>query len=69
MVAELLSVTYERSWRTGELPEDSSLQKWQDEGARKPLVSQSHLHPWEAEGTYYSGHHFQASERKEGYEE
>jgi len=76
VIAELLSIIFERSWRTGEVPEDwrkasvaSSLQKGQEWGHRELQASQPHLHPWKGDGAAHSGGHHQASGGKEGYQE
>ncbi|GAB0206587.1 hypothetical protein GRJ2_003124300 [Grus japonensis] len=64
VIARPLSIIFERSWRTGEVPEGleesqrhSSLQKGQEGGPRKLQASQSHLHPWKGDGTAHSGGH------------
>ncbi|GAB0183985.1 mitochondrial enolase superfamily member 1 [Grus japonensis] len=62
VIARLLSIIFERSWRTGEVPEGleesqchSSLQKGQEGGPRNLQASQPHLHPWKDDGATYSG--------------
>jgi len=63
VIAEPLSIIFERSWRTGEVPEDwkkanvtpvFSKGKKEDPENYRP-VSQPHLHPWK--GTGHSGWH------------
>ena len=69
VTTKLLSIVYERSWRTREMSED-----WRIVNATQPLKSrkedlwnyrttQSHLWPWEGEGTSYSGCYLQTSEK------
>ena len=58
VLAEPLSIIFERSWRTGEMPED-----W-----RQANVTQPHLHPWKGDGAVHPGHHLQACRGKEDYQ-
>ena len=53
VLAEPLSITFERSWRTGEVPED--LRKARD------------LRPWKGDGAVHPGGHLQAC-RGQGYQ-
>ncbi|PKU40159.1 rna-directed dna polymerase from mobile element jockey-like [Limosa lapponica baueri] len=49
VIVKPLSITFERSWRTGEVPEDwrhSSLQKEQEGGLGKLQASQPHHNTW-----------------------
>ena len=66
VIAEQLSIIFERSWRTGEVPED-----WRKasvtpvfkkgkkpRGPRELQAGQPHLHPRKGDGaTYPGGHH------------
>jgi len=68
VIAEPLSIIFERSWRTGEVPEDwrkanvhSNLQKGQERGPRELQAGQPHLHPGKDDGAPYPGGHHQAS--------
>ena len=76
VIAEPLSIIFERSWRTGEVARElekgqchSNLQKGQEGGPRELQAGQPHLHPGEGEGAAYPGGHHQESEGKEGYQE
>ena len=65
VIAEPLSIIFERSWRTGEVPEDwrkANVTPVFKEGKKEePQASQPHLHPWKGDGAAHSGSHLQAS--------
>jgi len=68
VIAELLSIIFERSWRTGEVPEDwrkanvtPVFKKSKREDRGNYRASQPHFCPWKVDGTAHSGGHFQAS--------
>jgi len=72
VIAEPLSITFERSWRTGEVPQGleesqchSNLQKGKEGGPRELQAGQPHLHPGKGDGAAHSGGHQQASGGKE----
>jgi len=66
VIAEPLSIIFERSWRS---QCHSSLQKMQEERPRELQAGQPHLHPRKDDGAAHSGCHHQASAGKEGYQE
>ena len=75
VIAEPLSIIFERSWRTGEVPEDwrkasvtSIFKKGKKVlGPRELQAGQPHLHPGKDDGATHSRGHHQASGGKEGY--
>jgi len=74
--AEPLSIIFESSWRTGEVPEDCRkasvtpiFKKGHEGGPRELQASQPHLHPRKDDGAARSRGHHQASGGKEGYQE
>jgi len=76
VIAEPLSIIFERSWRTGEVPEGlekgpchSNLQKGHEGGSRELQAGQPHLHPGKGDGAAHPRGHHQASGGKEGYQE
>jgi len=76
VIAEPLSIIFERFWRTGEVPEDwrktnvtPIFKKGQEGGYRELQAGQPHLHPRKDDGAAYPGGHQQASGGKEGYQE
>ncbi|XP_040400941.1 uncharacterized protein LOC121063970 [Cygnus olor] len=67
VIARPLSVIFERSWRTGEVPEEWKtasvmlvFKKGQEGRHGQLRASQPHLHPWKGDGTAFPGGHFQA---------
>jgi len=75
VIAEPLSIIFERSWRTREVPKDwrkanvnSNLQEGQEGAPRELQAGQPHLHPGKDDGEAYPGGHQQASGGK-GYQE
>jgi len=74
VIAEPLSVIFERSWRTGEVPEDwrksSVTPIFKKEGGPRELqAGQPHLHPVKGDGAAHSRGHHQLSGGKGGYQE
>ena len=72
VIAEPLSIIFERSWRTGQVPKDwrkanvtpvFKKGKKEDPGNYRP--GQPHLHPRKGDGAAYPGGHHQASGGKE----
>lgn len=81
-VALQLSITLKKSWRTGEVMENtrspqrleegqcySHLQKGQERGPGKPPASQPHLRPWKGDRIGHFVCHCQACRREEGHQE
>ena len=77
VVAELLSIISERSWRMREVPEDWRIASVtlvfkkgnKEDWSGKQQASQPHLHPWKGDGTVCPGCHLQTIGREEGYQE
>jgi len=76
VIAELISIIFQRSWRTGEVPENwrranvtPIFRKGQEGGPSELQARQPHLHPGKGDGAAYPGGHQQGSGRKEGYQE
>ena len=77
VIAEPLSIIFERSWRTGEVPEDWRKanvtpifkRRRQEGGPRELQAGQPHLHPGKGDGASYPRGHQQASGGKEGRQE
>jgi len=69
VVAEPLSIIFERSWRTERKPVSLQSKKGQEGGSRELQAGQPHLHSRKDDGTAHSGGHHQASGGKEGYQE
>ena len=76
VIAEPLSIIFERSWRTGEVPAvwrkanvtlTFNKGKKEDPGNYRPVSLT--LHPRKGDGAAYPGGNHQASGRKEGYQE
>jgi len=62
VIAEPLSIIFEMTWRTGEVPEDCRkasvtpiFKKRQGGRPRKLRASQPHLHPWKGDEAAHSG--------------
>jgi len=76
VIAEPLYMIFERSWRTGEVPEDwrkanvtPIFKKGKKEDPGNYRLVSPILHPGKGDGAAYPGGHHQASGRKEGYQE
>ena len=69
VIAEPLSIIFERSWRTGDVPEDWRKANVTPVFKKGKQAGQPHLHPGKGDEAAYPGGHQQASGGKEGYQE
>ncbi|PKU42688.1 rna-directed dna polymerase from mobile element hypothetical protein [Limosa lapponica baueri] len=62
VIVKLISIIFDKSWRTGEVPEDwrkANVMPVFKKGKKEDLgnYSQPHFHPWKGDGTTHPGCH------------